>query len=103
MAQWHAERAGRRPKPAKLVINPALRAYVEDRLASAVAVPGGTVVPGPTTTQWKGRRHGRHQHRRWAMAWSPQQIAACLRLDFLSDTTMRISHEAIYQALYVQS
>ena len=67
-AQWHAERAGRRPKPAKLVTNLALRAYVQDRLAGAVAVPGGTAVPGPTTTQWKGRRHGRRQHRRWAMA-----------------------------------
>ena len=33
-AQWHAERAGRRPKPAKL--------------AGTVAAPGGTAVSGPT-------------------------------------------------------
>jgi IS30 family transposase len=32
-AQWHAERAARRPKRAKLSTNAALRAYVQDRLS----------------------------------------------------------------------
>ena len=100
-AQWHAERAARRPKPAKLATNPALRAYVRDRLAGAVVAPGGAAVAGPAVT-WRGRRHGRRQHRRWASAWSPQQISRRLRLDFPGDEAMRISHEAIYQSLYVR-
>jgi IS30 family transposase len=36
-------------------------------------------------------------------AWSPEQISNRLQLDFPEDVSMRISHEAIYQALYVQS
>ena len=100
-AQWHAERAGRRPKPAKLAGNAVLRTYVQDRLAGVIAAPSGAAVPGPAVP-WKGRRHGRRQDRRWAQAWSPQQIAHHLRLDFPEDATMRISHEAIYQSLYVQ-
>jgi IS30 family transposase len=36
-------------------------------------------------------------------AWSPEQIANRLKVDFPDDASMRISHEAIYQALYVES
>jgi IS30 family transposase len=100
-AQWHADRAARRPKPAKLVTNPALLRYVQDRLAGNVATPDGQAITGPQV-QWKGRRHGRRQARRWSRAWSPEQIANRLLTDFPEDTSMRISHEAIYQALYVQ-
>jgi transposase, IS30 family len=37
-----------------------------------------------------------------AERWSPQQVSARLRRQFPHDDRMRISHEAIYQALYVQ-
>ncbi len=36
-AQWHADRAAMRPKPAKLLTNPVLREYVQERLAGNVA------------------------------------------------------------------
>lgn len=100
-AQWHADRSARRPKRAKLASNAVLRRYVQDRLAGKVATPRGKVIAGPVVA-WKGRRHGPRQHRRWARAWSPEQIARRLPIDFPEDTSMRISHEAIYQALYIQ-
>lgn len=56
-SQWHAERAARRPKQAKLVANAALRTNVRDRLAGAIVAPDGSALPGPAVP-WKGRRHG---------------------------------------------
>jgi IS30 family transposase len=101
-AQWKAEIAAKRPKEAKLVTNPRLREYVQDRLAGNVRRPDGTIVPGPKTQPWKGLNKPHRQDRRWSTAWSPEQIAHRLKVDFPDDGSMRISHEAIYQSLFIE-
>jgi IS30 family transposase len=103
VAQWKAELLARRPKTAKLVADERLREYVQQRLSGEVRRPDGTPVTGPVTAPWKGRNKPHRQDRRWVRAWSPQQISERLKIDFPDDGSMRISHEAIYQALYVQS
>ncbi len=35
--------------------------------------------------------------------WSPRQVSRRLREDFAADDTLRVSHEAIYQTLYLQA
>jgi IS30 family transposase len=100
-AQWHADRRAQRPKVAKLAANERLRHYVQERLGGFIATPDGAVVPGPDVL-WTGRRRVYRQDRKWAASWSPEQIANRLLKDFPDDESMRISHEAIYQALYVQ-
>ena len=101
-AQWKAEIAAKRPKEAKLVTNPRLREYVQDRLAGNVRRPDGMIVAGPMPPLWKGLNKPRRQDRGWSTAWSPEQIANRLPLDFPDDESMRISHEAIYQSLFIQ-
>jgi IS30 family transposase len=38
-----------------------------------------------------------------ALDWSPQQIAASLPILYPGDDGMRVSHETIYQSLFVQT
>lgn len=103
VAQWKAELMAKRPKVAKLVAIPQLREYVQDRLSGVLRGPDGVVVAGPVVPAWKGRNKPRRQDRRWSTAWSPEQISHRLPLEFPDDVLMRISPEAIYQALYVES
>ena len=70
-AQRQAHARARRPKPAKLLVNTELRAFVADRLRSR--------------------------------QWSPEQISHALVEAFPDRAEMRVSHETIYQSLYVQS
>ena len=44
----------------------------------------------------------REVERRLQLRWSPQQISARLVLDYPDDPEMRVSHETIYQSLFVQ-
>lgn len=70
-----------------------------------------------TLAQWRAERRARFARRprklltdRWLrryvgrrlqQGWSPQQIAARLRRDYPQEVEKRISHEAIYAAIYI--
>lgn len=101
VAQWHRDRAAERPKASKLATNSRLRDYVQDRLSGKIKLPDGRELSGPSVP-WKGRRHGRRTHRRWGKSWSPEQIANRLPIDYPGDESMRVSHEAVYQGLYIR-
>jgi IS30 family transposase len=103
VAQWKCDLEARRPKTAKLVENERLREYVQERLSGEVRRPDGSAVAGPGPVPWKGRGKPHRGDRRWATAWSPEQIANRLKVDFPDDESMRISHEAIYQSLFIES
>lgn len=102
VAQWKAQQAAKRPKVAKMVTSPNLRDYIQQPLAGQLCHQDGTIVTGPAPPAWKGHNKPHRGDRKWFTAWSPEQIAHRLRLDFPDDKSMRISHEAIYQSLYIE-
>ena len=102
VAQWKSEMVAKRPKPAKLVINPRLRDYVQDRLEGTIHDVRGRKVTGPGQAPFIGRNKPHRGDRKWVNGRSPEQISNRLQVDFPDDPSVRISHEAIYQALYIQ-
>jgi IS30 family transposase len=103
VAHWKADMAAQRPKTAKLVANRRLHVYVQERLSGQISKPDGTIVTGPPASRFTGRNKPHRKDRPWTRAWSPEQIANRLKVDFPDDESMRISHEAIYQSLYIES
>lgn len=89
------------PKPAKLVMNPRLGQYVRDRLEGKIHDEGREAA-GPRQATFIGRNKPHRGDRKWVNGWSPEQIANRLRVAFPDDGSMHISHEAIYQSLYIQ-
>jgi len=102
VAQWKADLVARRPKAAKPAANERLREYVQEMLSGQIQRPEGAGMLGPVAAPFKGRNKPHRGDRRWVSGWSPEQIANRLRVDFPDDASMRISHEAIYQALYIE-
>ena len=101
VAQWKAELVAQRPKVPKMVNNDRLREYVQERLSGDVVDAEGNSA-GPPGPVWQGRNKPHRGDRKWVQGWSPEQISNRLKLDFPDDESMRISHEAIYQALYIE-
>ena len=102
VAQWKADLVARRPKTPKLVANERLRSYVQERLAGQVRSPDSSSVVGPEVGPWRGRNKPHRGDRRGVQGWNPEQLSERLRIDFPADGSLRISHVAIYQALYIE-
>jgi len=99
VAQWKAEQAAKRPKSAKLATNHRLRDYVQDRLSERSGIRTGRRF---LVHPWRRGKAGTNPTGligSGSRAWSPEQISHRLKVDFTEDESMRISHEAIYQAL----
>ena len=65
VAQSKAELMARRPKPAKLVTNPRLHHYAQDRLEGKVHDAGGHEVAGSRQAPFQGRNKPHRGDRKW--------------------------------------
>ena len=102
VAQWKADMAARRPEVPKLVADKRLCACVGDRLSGRICRPDGTEAAGPSAPEWAGMDKPHRKDRAWVRGWSPEQTADRVKLDFPDDESMRISREAVYQALCIE-
>lgn len=73
------------------------RADAADEAADAAALR-----PRPTVFEMCPRLAG-YVNAKLVVRWSPEEISTRLRIEFPDDEEMRVSHETIYQALFVQS
>lgn len=64
-AQWKSELVAKRLKPAKLVTNPHLHKYVQDRLEGTIYGERGRVVAGPRQAPFIGRSKPHRGDRKW--------------------------------------
>ena len=86
-AQWHADRRARRPRPAKLAVNAALRRYVQDRLSGAVERPDGGAWTAPRSggsvgvtvgaRTGGGRSPGARSRSRAGCVWTSRMMSRC--------------------------
>jgi IS30 family transposase len=96
-----AKRLGRAPSTVTrdLAANGSRVQYRAWRADDAAAARRRRPKPMKLLACWRLRREVERGLRR---RWSPQQIAARLAVDFPEDPAMRVSHETIYQSLFVQ-
>ena len=72
----------------------ALRAHLRAQQRARRPKPAKLAVPGALRDYVQDKLTAR---------WSPEQISNVLKVEFPDDPAMRVSHETIYQSLFVQS
>jgi len=91
-AVYEKKRSSGRPRTRPLLYSPHLAQLRADHLASRTRA--GKLATNERLRAWvQDRLEEEH---------SPEQISAMLPIEFPHDLEMRVSHETIYQALYVQ-